>query len=238
MPENHRSRSASTPPTGATSCSRPPRGGLPDTSASGRGASLPSKSTASGRVTLIASSDPVCAPPRNDRISTAPREGVEITHGQRVSQSEKPVLSARNHRSRSASTPPTGATSCSRPPRGDLPDTSASGRGASFASVPDGFVHLMPCVAARRSQHISFFSFKPAFSAKALKVSPSCSIAHRKLRTEFCWRSVFAGFGVRRDFLCCELGLSFTVCVSHSDVSATCQHPRKRPTENPSGPKP
>ena len=74
-----------------------------------------------------------------------------------------------------------------------------------IASVPDGFVHLMPCVAARRSQHISFFSFKPAFSAKALKVSPSCSIAHRKLRTKFCWRSVFAGFGVAVTFSAASL---------------------------------
>jgi hypothetical protein len=33
-------RSASTPPTGATSCRRPPRGGLPNTTASGRGCLL------------------------------------------------------------------------------------------------------------------------------------------------------------------------------------------------------
>src|SRR3954468_7574430 len=33
------------PPTGATSRNRPPRGGLPDTSASGRGASFPRRSS-------------------------------------------------------------------------------------------------------------------------------------------------------------------------------------------------
>src|SRR4051812_33777286 len=64
------------PPTGATSRNRPPRGGLPDTSASGRGASFIPKSTASGRATRRASSDPGC----NDIGSTF-QEGPEGQEG-------------------------------------------------------------------------------------------------------------------------------------------------------------
>src|SRR3954452_14923340 len=48
----------SSPPTGATSRNRPPRGGLPDTSASGRGASLLHETTACARATRRASSVP------------------------------------------------------------------------------------------------------------------------------------------------------------------------------------
>ena len=75
-------------------------------------------------------------PPRNDWISTAPREGVEITHG----RAGEPVGEAGLECPRI-----TGVALPQRPqrglphvvgPSGGLPDTSASGRGASFRSSP------------------------------------------------------------------------------------------------------
>ena len=51
-------------PNGGSLTHQAPSGGLPDTSAYGRGASLRPKSTASGRATRRASSDPACILPQ------------------------------------------------------------------------------------------------------------------------------------------------------------------------------
>jgi hypothetical protein len=91
---------------------------------------IPSKSTAFGRETRRASSDPACIPPRNDLTSAAPMEDVKKTHG----RAREPAGEAGAERPGIAgvaltSTPPSGATSRRRPPRGGLPNATAFGRG-------------------------------------------------------------------------------------------------------------
>ena len=52
-----------------------------------------------------------------------------------------------------------------------------------------------------------------------MKVSSSCSIAHFKLRTKFCWRGVFANIGVWFGFIGEESGLISNMCDSRSDFA-------------------
>ncbi len=90
--------------------------------------SLIHETTASGRATRRASSDPACPLPCEVGRLSRSESGVRATKGRRwwsLSSGAGPAAPV-------TPTPPAGATSRRRPPRGGLPDTSASGRGASF----------------------------------------------------------------------------------------------------------
>ena len=87
---------------------------------------LPAKTTASGRVTLRASSDPACLSHSRQGLGNS-----RMTADKPGSRHQRRSLCRCLGESldRSNSTPPTGATSRQSAPSGGLPNTTASGRG-------------------------------------------------------------------------------------------------------------
>ena len=78
----------------------------------------PAKTTASGRVTRRASSDPACFSHSGQGLA---RLSHDIGSAWNSSSTEKPLPVPGRNLDRSNSTPPTGATSRRRPPRGAFP---------------------------------------------------------------------------------------------------------------------